>query len=97
MEPAASKIERKTAGMGRPGTTANAAPRLENKRTNRSRGKPGGRRYSRCPRADYYDIDFVHIYTGQPTPKPEIESIAAIWCQDLGDATCIPDAAGTPA
>src|SRR5262249_60951068 len=85
MQPTASEIDRETAGMRRPGTAANAVPRLENKRTNRSCHKPGGRRHSGCPRADYHHIDFVHRCTDQPRLKLEgIESTAGIWWQDVG-------------
>src|SRR5262249_5392310 len=63
MQPTASEIDRETAGRRGPGTAANAVSRLENKRTKRSRRKPGGRRHSGCPRADYHHIDFVHRCT----------------------------------
>jgi hypothetical protein len=72
--------------MRRPGTTANAVPRLENQRTNRSLRKPGGRRHSGSPRADYDHIDFVH------TRKHRCNG-NKIW----GHPTCIPRPPWTPA
>ncbi len=72
--------------MRRPGTTANAIPRLENKRTNRSCRKPEGRRHSGSPRADYDHIDFVHTRKHRSNGN-----------KILGDATCIPHPPGTPA